>query len=48
MIASFFSGLCSVFLSEFSLSLLHVVVGRGLVCDVWQFLPDHALILFVY
>ena len=41
----FYSRLCSVFLSVFSLSLLHVVVGRRLVCDLWHFFPDHPRIL---
>ena len=33
------------FFPSFSLSRLHVVVGRGLVCDLWHFLPDHTRIL---
>ena len=40
--------LFSVFFLSFSLFLLHVVVGRRLVCDLWHFLPDHTRILFVY
>ena len=44
-----FIAVCDLcFFPSFSLSLLHVVVGRGLVCDLWHFLPDHTRILFVY
>ena len=34
------------FFQSFSLSLLHFVVGRGSVYDLWHSLPDHTHILF--
>ena len=34
------------FFQSFSLSLLHVVVGRGSVYELWHFFPDHTRIFF--
>ena len=42
-----FVGICILcFFLSFSLSLLHIVVGHVLVCDLWHFFPDHTRILF--